>query len=144
MAEVGKVVAVEGEYVKLVLKRKEACGKCRACSAGLTEKEMEMKAKNLCGAKKGDNVEIFLEQSNFMKAVLIMYGIPCVFFLAGIIAGYYGAVHFGYEETAPLFGIGLAVILTALAFLVIHMNEKNWSNGQFLPVATKIAENREE
>ena len=144
MDEVGKVVAVEGEYVKLILKRREACGKCRACSAGLSEKEMEMKAKNLCGAKKGDKVEIFIEHSNFMKAVLIMYGIPCLCFLAGILAGYYGAVIAGFEAAAPLVGIGLAVILTAAAFILIHLNEKNWSSGQYMPVASRIAERSEE
>lgn len=139
MAEVGRVIAVEGDLVKLVLKRKEACGKCRACSAGLNEKEMEMKAKNLCGAKVGDRVEVFIEQTNFMKAVLIMYGVPFIFFMIGIFGGYYGSLYFGVGNEA-LVSIAAAVILTAVSFVIIHMNEKNWSNGDFLPVATKIAE----
>lgn len=138
MAEVGKVVSVEGEYVNLILKRKEACGKCRACTAGLTEKEMKMKARNLCGAKAGDNVEVFIEQANFMKAVLIMYGIPFVFFMTGILAGYYGAIYLNLGHEV-LFSIGLGLGLTLISFILIHLNEKKWSNGQFLPMATKIS-----
>lgn len=139
MAEVGKVVSVDGEYVNLILKRTEACGKCRACSAGLSGKEMNMRAKNLCGAKAGDNVEVFIEQSNFMKAVLIMYGIPFLFFMAGILGGYYGAIYLGIGNEV-LVSIGLAVALTIISFVLIHMNEKNWSDGRFLPMATKISD----
>lgn len=143
MAELGKVTDCQGDLVTLTLKRREACGKCRACSAGLTEKDMEMKAKNLCGAKVGDRVEVFIEQTNFMKAVLIMYGVPFVFFMIGIIAGYYGALHFNIGNEV-LISAALGIILTAAAFIIIHMNEDKWSNGDFLPVAKRIADENEE
>ncbi len=139
MAEVGRVVSVDGEYVELILKRKEACGKCRACSAGLTEKEMNMRARNLCGAKVGDNVEVFIEQANFMRAVLIMYGIPFIFFMAGIFAGYYGAIYFNIGNEV-LISVGLGLALTLISFFLIHLNEKNWSSGRFLPMATRISQ----
>ncbi len=139
MAEVGKVYKVDGDFVELVLKRREACGKCRACSAGLTEKEMNMRAKNACGAKVGDNVEVYIAQENFLTAVAIMYGIPFVFFMIGIIGGYYGAGFLGLGNEA-LFSIGAAVILTAISYIIIHLNEGKWSNGRFLPIASKIAD----
>ncbi|MCD8089635.1 MAG: SoxR reducing system RseC family protein [Clostridiales bacterium] len=138
MAEVGKVIACEGDQVKLVLKRREACGKCRACTAGLTEKEMEMKARNLCGASVGDNVEVFIEQTNFLKAVIIMYGIPMVMFLAGVIIGYYGGQYLGMSNP-NIAAIVLGVVLTAATYVIIHLNEDKWSNGEFLPSAVKIA-----
>ncbi len=142
MAEVGKVIACEGDQVRLILKRREACGKCRACTAGLSEQEMEMKARNLCGAVEGDNVEVFIEQTNFLKAVIIMYGIPMLMFLAGVIAGYYGGQYLGISNpniTAVILGIAL----TAATYIVIHLNEDKWSSGEFLPSAVKIASEEE-
>ncbi|MCD7778448.1 MAG: SoxR reducing system RseC family protein [Clostridiales bacterium] len=142
MAEIGKVIACEGDQVRLILKRREACGKCRACTAGLTEKDMEMKARNLCGAKVGDGVEVSIEQTNFLKAVIIMYGIPLLVFFAGILIGYYGGIYMK-AANPNITSIILGVFLTALTYFVIHKNEKRWSNGQFLPSAVKIADEEE-
>ncbi|MCD7905591.1 MAG: SoxR reducing system RseC family protein [Clostridiales bacterium] len=138
MAEVGKVIACEGDQVRLVLKRREACGKCRACTAGLSEQDMEMKARNLCGAAVGDSVEVTIEQTNFLKAVIIMYGIPLIVFLIGILAGYYGGLALGITNP-NISAIILGVVLTAAVYIVIHLNESKWSSGEFLPSAVKIA-----
>ena len=90
MAEVGQVIEKKDNNRLLIrLERQEACAKCRACSAGMQAKEMLLEAENLCNAKIGDNVEISLEETDFMKAVLIMYGIPFVCFVVGVIASYF-------------------------------------------------------
>lgn len=101
-----------------------------------------MKARNLCGAKVGDRVEVSIEQTNFLKAVIIMYGIPLLVFFAGILIGYYGGIYMKVANP-NITSIILGVFLTALTYFVIHKNEKRWSNGQFLPSAVKIADEEE-
>ena len=90
MAEIGEVIGTEKNKLVVRMTRKEACAKCRACSAGLKEQDMLLRAVNLCNAKVGDKVEVMLETADFMKATCIMYGIPCAMFMVGILAGYYG------------------------------------------------------
>ncbi|MFR7512063.1 MAG: SoxR reducing system RseC family protein, partial [Muribaculaceae bacterium] len=81
MAEIGEVIGTEKNKLVVRMTRKEACAKCRACSAGLKEQDMLLKAVNLCNAKVGDKVEVMLETADFMKATCIMYGIPCAMFI---------------------------------------------------------------
>ena len=57
MAEKGYVTEIKGNLAVIKMKRTEACAKCRACIAGMTEKEMIMEAENNCGAEVGDWVE---------------------------------------------------------------------------------------
>ena len=59
MAEVGKVVELKDDnMIEVSMTRKEACAKCRACVAGLSEKEMKKYAKNHCYEKVGDWQEV--------------------------------------------------------------------------------------
>ncbi len=76
MAETGSVIDIEGDKVIVKLQRTEACAKCGACSVGMKTQDMLIKAHNQCDAIIGDEVEIELEESNFIVAVMIMYGLP--------------------------------------------------------------------
>ena len=58
MAEKGIVVEKKNHLVVIKLKRQEACAKCRACIAGMSEQEMIMEAENRCNAQVGDWVEL--------------------------------------------------------------------------------------
>ena len=86
----GLVSEVKGDLAIVKIHRKEACGECRACLSGLTEKEMDIEAKNLCDAEEGDWVELELQENAFFNAVMIMYGLPFVAFIAGVVVGYFG------------------------------------------------------
>ena len=75
MAEKGIVMERKDNLAVIKLKRQEACAKCRACVAGMSEQEMIMEAENACNAQVGDWVELELVGNSFLEAVLIMYGI---------------------------------------------------------------------
>ena len=70
MAEIGEVIGTEKNKLVVRMTRKEACAKCRACSAGLKEQDMLLKAVNLCNAKVGDKVEVMLETADFYESYL--------------------------------------------------------------------------
>ena len=134
MGEVGRVVSAdinEGK-VKVSMKRNEACAKCRVCIAGMQTSEMLMEATNLCAAKAGDYVEIELKPGFFLKAALIMYGIPLLALLAGIFFGYYT---FG-EIAAFVFGI----LLMLASYMLIKKNESKIASGDYVPMAVGIAQ----
>lgn len=145
MAEVGLVTALKGNLAVAKMTRKEACAKCRACIAGLSEKEMVIEAENTCGAKVGDWVEIELEGDGFLTAVLIAYGLPLVALIAGICLGYFvitPALNIG--EMGEVLSFGVGILFTALAYLWIKLNEKRWNTNKYRPKAVKVTEKPEE
>lgn len=142
MAEVGQVIDINEDKLVVKLKRTEACAKCRACTAGMSSQDMIINALNECEAKKGDRVEITLDDSNFLNAVSIMYGIPCGGFLAGVIIGYYGAVEFGINN-GELIGLGLGILFVILSYVWIKSREAFYKKQNYIPKAVKIVDDEE-
>ena len=134
MGEKGLVINTKGHLAVIQMTRTEACGQCRACLAGMKKEEMIIEADNECNAKIGDWVIMELRNNSFMKAVLIMYGIPLIALVVGIVLGYY--VLYPYipiNREVLSFGVGL--IFTALAFLWIRSKESTWDKKKIRPVA---------
>lgn len=142
MAEIGVVIKETSDYVTVKLERKEACAKCRACTAGMTSKDMIIEAENRCRAKSGDYVKISLEQSNFLQAVFIMYTVPLIFLFVGLGVGY-GIGHVLQFGNTELLAIVCGFTLLAIAFFLIRANEEKWKNKKFRPVAEEIVHEKE-
>lgn len=134
MAEVGQVIEIKGKNVVVELQRQEACAKCKACTAGLQTTQMLLEAENQCEATKGDWVEVYLKEANFVKAVLIMYTIPLVALLLGLGLGY---LLFSHE----LLVIGLGFVTMALAFITIRLNDKRFRTEKYRPIAIHKVDN---
>lgn len=140
----GLVHTIKDDLVVATIHRKEACGECRACLSGMTKTEMDIEAKNLCDAEIGDWVELELQENAFFNAVVIMYGLPFIGFIAGVVGGYYGVpkVIPGISPVLPSLILGAAGIL--IAMLWIKSQNPRWESGKYRPLATKIVEEEEE
>lgn len=139
MAEKGQVTELKGELAVIKMKRTEACAKCRACIAGMSEREMIMEAHNACDAEVGDWVELELTENGFFFAVAIMYGIPLIAFMASTLLAYFVVMPRLMPSSSPdlpSFIIGL--VFTVLAYLWIRSQESRWEAKKIRPVATKI------
>ena len=140
----GLVHTVKDDLVIATIHRKESCGECRACFSGMTKTEMDIEAKNLCDAEIGDWVELELQENAFFNAVVIMYGLPFIGFIAGVIGGYYGVPKFvpGINPVFPSLVLGVLGIV--IAMLWIKSQNPRWESGKYRPLATKIVEEEEE
>lgn len=142
MAEIGKVIGMKDEnMLEVAMTRKEACAKCRACIAGLSEKEMRIEAENDCFAKVGDWVEVQISPEGFITALFIVYGLPLVAFLAGVLPSYFilkPILGLGNAGDVLSFIIGLA--LTGIVFLWIRKNEERWKQRKYKPMAVRITD----
>lgn len=134
MAEIGTVKEVKGKELVISMQRQEACGKCRACIQGMQEQEMIMNAENRCGATVGQKVEVMLEESQFLKAVFIMYGIPLIALLAGLALGYVAS---GESEVVAMIS---GFVALAITYGLIRSQEKRFKTKSYQPVAFKIVE----
>ena len=143
MAEIGQVTKVEDEEVVVRLFRKDACAKCGACAAGLESKDMFIHATNLCEAKENSWVEIYLEEANFLKAVILMYGIPLIGLLFGLVIGmlFGHAVVPNYEDWITfIFGI----LGAGSTFLFLHFNEHRFKTKTYKPRAIRLVDAEKE
>lgn len=136
MAETGSVIDIEGDKVIVKLQRTEACAKCGACSVGMKTQDMLIKAHNQCDAIIGDEVEIELEESNFIVAVMIMYGLPCVALVLGTVIGMFFTKLIGlsYNE---LIGFGFGLLCVIITYIWIKNKENYWKSKNFIPKAIK-------
>ena len=140
----GLVHTVKDDLVIATIQRKEACGECRACLAGMTKHEMDIEAKNLCDAEVGDWVELELQENAFFNAVVIMYGLPFIGFIAGVVGGYYATVKFFPTVPAFLPSLVLGVLGIVIAMTWIKSQNPRWESGKYRPLATKIVEEDDE
>ena len=138
MAEKGLVIDEKGDKLVIKMTRKEACAKCRACIAGLSEKDMILEARNLCGASVDDWVEVELEADGFLFAVGVMYGIPLIALLAGVLIGNFviaPALSFINPDVVSFF---TGIIFTGLAYIWIRSREDHWREKKITPSAVRV------
>lgn len=140
MREIGKVVKLEGNQATISITRGTACGECGKCQVGRDKLEMVMTADNDVGAQVGDEVEIELENMNFMTAVTIAYGFPLLALAAGIFGGYYGSLALGAENnTAQAIGVVLGLAALAVSYVIIKFKDESIKKmKKFKPVIIGI------
>ncbi|MDR2903583.1 MAG: SoxR reducing system RseC family protein [Clostridiales bacterium] len=137
MDETGIVLAVQGEALKISMIRTEACAKCRACIAGMTQQEMIIYAKNDCGAKPGDQVVIALGEGTLLSAALIVYGIPCLFLLGGFFLSDW-LLRLSGMQNYEVISFFAGILCLLVSYFLISKRESSFKSKKYEPVATKI------
>lgn len=101
---------------------------------------MVMVADNTVGAQVNDEVEIELENMNFMTAMLIAYGFPLFALMAGIFGGYYGLLALGLtDNTAQALGAVIGLIALAVSYVIIRYKDESIKKmKKFKPVIIGI------
>lgn len=140
MKEVGRIIEVNNDIAKVLIARHAACGDCGACQVGRENLNMILTAENTIEGKPGDMVEIELKTENFLFASFIMYGIPLLGLIIGLIGGYYSGIAFGYDENkSQLIAAISGLVILAVSYLVIRFNESKIKNmSKFKPVLIRI------
>ena len=86
----GLVVARHGDVVTIRLQPQDGCVSCALAQfcVGSKESSPTVRATAPSEIAPGDLVEVSLDDSLILKASAIMYGVPLVAFLAGVLGGY--------------------------------------------------------
>ena len=86
MEQVGFVKKVNGEKVEVAVKRISACGdNCKSCGGACNKPAHIVNLPNTVNAKVGDYVEIKGKTKNILKYAMIVYMIPFIMLLIGIV-----------------------------------------------------------
>lgn len=138
MKEIGLVVDIEDLNALVKIDRKTACENCKGCGLSSADgKSMIVHALNQANALKGDTVELDMETPNVLAAAFLIYTIPLIGLMFGILASYAVMNIIGHQSEALslLFGI----IFMGFAFLIIKKNENRIKKSQkFNPVVVSI------
>jgi len=111
MRETGKVSSVKGKLAEIELDQSPQCVKCGACifkSSG----NMSVLAENTINAKVGDTVEVEISQAARFIFPSILYGLPILFLMVGIVVG---------NIWSERMGIVLGIVFLLISLLVLFM-----------------------
>ena len=138
--EEGIVMEVRDGMAKVSILAKSACEKC--ASAGVCHpggEDSYMEASNPLGAKEGQKVMVVVAPQLFLKASIILYGIPMAVFVAAAIAGKNLGIRFAGEAQSDLWAFlsGTAFMLVSF-FFIRRYNKHVEKTQEYRPVITQI------
>ena len=138
--EEGIVMETHGGSAKVSILAKSACEKC--ASAGVCHPEGDdsyMEATNPLGAKKGQKVKVVLAPQVFLKASIILYGVPMAVFVAAAIIGKNVGSAYGGEAQSDLWAFvsGMTFMLVSF-FFIKRYNKKVEKTQEYKPVIVEI------
>lgn len=125
MEQVGFVKKIFDGKAEIEVRRISGCGEnCKGCGGSCDVPNHVVILPNNIDAKVGDYVEIKGETKNLLKYTMIVYMIPFVMLLIGILSGMKVLRYFEIPNYEPLsFLIGL--VFLALGYLVVRIIDKN-------------------
>ncbi len=137
--EEGIVSETDGNMAKVAILKKGACDKCAASGVCHPGDQELMEATNPLGARKGQKVKVVIAPQLYLKASIILYGIPMAAFIAGAIFAKKLALYLGSQENSDLwaFCAGALCLLISFFFLSAY-NKKVEKTQKYKPVIVEI------
>ena len=137
--EEGIVVEVEGTVARVEILKKSACENCSASGTCHPGDQEFMEADNPLGAVKGQKVKVVVAPQVYLKASIILYGIPMAALVTGAILGKNAALHYAGEPHSDLWAFLAGMACLAVSFLFIRRyNKKVEITGEYKPVIVEI------
>ena len=134
---VGTVRKLENDYALVTIERQDMCGECHACEMLGETKKCEIRCINRAQADVNDQVEIDLAKPTFLKASFIMYGVPLVGLLAGLLLGTLLPLSLG-THIRELGMIVCGIGLMTLGFVWIRKRDQAKHYTDLLPVIIEV------
>ena len=137
--EEGIVAEVEGNIARVSILAKSACEACSASGICHPGEQEYMEASNPLGAQKGQKVKVVLAPQIYLKASIILYGIPMVVFVTAAILGKNVALHYGSTTNSDLWAFiaGMGCMLVSFVFIRLY-NKKVEKTQKYKPVIVEI------
>ena len=124
MKQIGIVFELNDDKAKIIVTRLAACGSsCESCSAHCGENKQEyINVKNDIGLKIGDRVEITTDSKAVLKYIALVYGLPLIFLISGVVIG----MLLNLKEMYSLL-VGFVFMIVSFIFIKT-IDNKNGSN----------------
>jgi sigma-E factor negative regulatory protein RseC len=136
--EEGVVAEIDGNIAKVAILKKSACEQCAA--SGVCHPDQEyLEAANPLGAVKGQKVKVVVAPQVYLKASIILYGVPMAALIAGAIIAKNIALPYVGDARSDLWAFIGGVFCTFVSFLFIRSyNKKVEKTQKYKPVIVEI------
>lgn len=141
MNQDGYIVEIIDENTAMLrMMRMSAWAKCNKCVTVSSEsEEILVEVDNSIGAKVGDHVMVSMEHMNILKATFLVYVIPMILLIFGIVGSYYILDGIGFSGVKEVVATIIGIILMALSYIYLKINDKKFRESrEYVPVVTKI------
>lgn len=138
MEQQGLVIKEIGDYVEILVMREAACGSgCDSCNSKCSEaKPLIVKTINTIELKIGEKVRIEMNSKSVLQYFLVVYGIPLVLLLTGIVFGV--SLFQKYQiDQAELYGLIFGIVFMCLSYLIIKNIDKKHGEQKLKEVTIK-------
>ncbi len=132
------VKSVQGDQCTIMVMRAEACGSCHACS-GCKAKPQEYRVLNTLHVQAGEAVVVEMEDKLFFRNVGLLYLMPLLFFIVGLLAGLFGTRWAGNEN--DVFGLIGGMLGIGLYWLVIRLIDRKKSGERVMHLVRRASIN---
>jgi len=137
--EEGIVAEVQGNVAKVAILKKSACEQCAASGTCHPGDQELMEADNPLGAVKGQKVKVVVAPQLYLKASIILYGIPMAAMVAGAILGKNAALAYAGEANSDLWAFIAGMTCLVISFYFIRLyNNKVEKTREYKPVIVEI------
>lgn len=128
MKQTGIVFELNDDKAKIIVTRLAACGSsCESCSAHCGENKQEyINVKNDIGLKIGDRVEITTDSKAVLKYISLVYGLPLIFLISGVVIGM-------LLNLKEMYSLLVGFVFMIVSFIIVKtVDNKNGSNHGFI------------
>jgi sigma-E factor negative regulatory protein RseC len=139
--EVGIIKNIDGMTATVLIPRKNACAGCSFTACKAAEEGMIMEALNPVNARVGQKVKIVMKPYTYLKGSAVVYGIPAIALVAGIVLGKEVLSHYFVRTDPDILSAVAGFIAFALSFLFIKIwSEKAAKKQDMKPVIKEVLE----
>lgn len=110
----GIVISKENKTCQVLISRHSTCSGCGSCNG---DSSSIMKAVDDSGANVGQKVLIEIEEINFLKGAFLIYVLPIILVIFGVICGYEAAFYSHIVQEAGA-GIGGILLFIVAVFII--------------------------
>jgi positive regulator of sigma E activity len=138
MKDNGTVVSIEDNYARVEVACLEVCQGCSASSLCIGQKNANglLSVRNPLKAKIGDRVQIVITESNYSKALILIFGVLLFAILVGMGLGYLLSTVLPLSSSESSFlGVVLGVVLAGIG---LSFRFKRINNKSLYPEITEI------
>jgi len=137
--EEGIVAEIEGTIAKVAILKKSACEQCAASGVCHPGDQEYLEAANPLGAAKGQKVKVAVAPQIYLKASIILYGIPMAALIAGAIVAKNIALRYVGDARSDLWAFIGGVVCMSISFVFIRSyNKKVEKTQKYKPVIVEI------
>lgn len=125
MEKIGLVKSIDGNAAIIEIMRSGACGdRCSSCKSGCEVRAMQVRVKNNLNVSAGQLVKLRSDSKKLIKAIALVYMMPLVVMILGIVLGMMGAEYLGYSSMKEPIAVGVGVFSLLLSYLFLGYIDK--------------------